>query len=100
MRVPWPTTPAALRERPEVWYDARRGLHLCEAVGVIAAAASAVGHRLLIGGPADSSRVSHGAIAVDCFGPEASLAVSGLRLAAGAGSPTVAPSTAPSPMPN
>ena len=93
--MPWPTTRAALWERPEVWYDARRGLHMCGAVGVIAAAARAVGHRLLIGGSAGSSHASHSATAANGFGLEASLTVSGSRLAAGPGSPTVAPSTAP-----
>ena len=28
MRTPWPTTPVAVVERLEVWYDVARGLHV------------------------------------------------------------------------
>ena len=53
----------------------RRGLHLCEAVGVMAAAAHAMGHRLLISGPAGSSHIICSTTTVDSLNQGASAAV-------------------------
>ena len=89
MSMPWPTAPAAVWERPEVWYDApRRGAAACEAAGVIAATTSAVGRRVLIDGSEGSARASRSATTPNCIGLGASAAVSDSRFAAGPGSQT------------
>ena len=67
----------------------------CEAVGVIAATTSTVGHRVLIGGSEGAVQVSHSATTASCFGLGASAAVSDSRLAAGAASPTITPGPVP-----
>ena len=61
----------------------------CEAVGVIAAATSAVGHRVLIEGSEGSARADHSATIRSCVGLGASAAVSDLSFAAGPGSRTI-----------
>ena len=68
----------------------------CEAVGVIAATTSAVGHRALIDESEGSAHVGHGATIHICVGPGASAAVSDSRFAAGVGGPSVAPGPVPS----
>ena len=78
-------------ERPEVWYDAAGRLHMCEAVGVIAATTSAVGHCVLIDGSEGSARAGHSATIHNCMGLRASTAVSDSGFAAGPGSQTTTP---------
>ena len=61
----------------------------CEAVGVIAATTSALGHRAPIDGSEGSAHAGRSATIHNCIGLGASSAVSDSKLAAGPGSQTI-----------